>query len=309
MTLIQFEYIVALDNYRHYVTAAEKCFVTQPTLTMQVKKLEDELGVQIFDRSKKPLSPTRTGSFVIAKARQILREVNQMKEFVYLEKESLKGEYNLGIIPTLAPYLLPLFLGDFSRSNPEIKINITEMQTEEVIRHLHEGSLDIGMVVTPLEEGEMREIPMFYEPLLMYLSENHELYHTQHITPGMLNSKDVILLGEGHCFRNQALNLCQQRGENNTFQFDYKSGSIEGLKKLVQKGIGYTLVPELSVVDEMDSEFTKRFIHPQPVREVSLVVHKSFPKEKLLVEFQKHILNNIPKEFRQNENFVRVKWR
>jgi len=166
MTLQQLEYVIALDNYRHFVTAAQKCFVTQPTLTMQVKKLEDEIGIKIFNRSKKPLTPTKAGEQLIAKAREILRDVTELKDLVSNEKESMAGTFRLGIIPTLAPFLMPLFLPYFRKHYPEVKLIIRELQTLDIIKELKTDTLDIGLVVTPLDENSLKEIPIFYEPFV-----------------------------------------------------------------------------------------------------------------------------------------------
>ena len=156
MTIQQLEYVVALDTHRHFVQAADHCFVTQPTLTMQVQKLEQEIGITLFDRSKKPLEPTKAGAPIIAKIRSILLEINQLKSFVYNEKESLEGTYRLGIIPTVSPYLLPLFLQDFTTKYPEVNLQIREIQTAQIIDALKQGTLDIGILATPLMDQHFR---------------------------------------------------------------------------------------------------------------------------------------------------------
>ena len=309
MTLQQLEYIVSLDNQRNFVLAAEKCFITQPTLTMQVKKLEEEIGVQIFDRSKKPLQPTPAGERIVIKARQILREVNQLKEFITTEKESLKGKFTVGVIPTLAPYLLPLFLPQFARENPETHLKIMELQTADIIKGLKNDVIDIGLLVTPLDEKTIREIVLFNEPFLLYHSGDHSIAKHNLIKPDMLELKEILVLDEGHCFRNQILNICNSDRPNLSVGFDYQSGSIETLKNLVDKGVGYTLVPELSVNEEIEKDHIKRFEAPEPVREVSIVVHSSFTKELLIEKLRSLILRNIPSRFVKNKKYMRVKWR
>lgn len=309
MTLQQLEYIVALDNHRHFVTAAEKCFVTQPTLTLQVKKLEEEMGTQIFDRSKHPVEPTATGEQIILKARQILREANQLKEIVNTDKDSIQGTFRIGVIPTLAPYLMPLFLGEFTKNHPDTKLVIYELESERIIHNLNNDLLDIGLLVTPLEERNIREIPLFEEPFLVFAAENHPFYVKKEISPNDISVQGLWLLNEGHCFRNQVLNICNQRHMPNESGFSYESGSIETLKNMVRSNMGYTLVPELSVSNEMDNPMVKRFKGQQPVREVSLAVHSSFTKETLIEELRNAILKNIPKSFEKGKRFIKVKWR
>jgi LysR family hydrogen peroxide-inducible transcriptional activator len=308
MTLQQLEYIVALDTHRHFVTAANHCFVTQPTLTLQVQKLEDEMGTLIFDRSRHPIVPTPTGEMIIAKARQILRESKQLKELVNLEKDTMSGSFRLAVIPTIAPYLMPLFLKDFTSKFPDTHLQIKEMESEEIIQALKNDFLDIGIMATPLEESTLREIPMYNEPFLIYSSENHSLYQKSHLKPENLPMRGLWLLNQGHCFRNQVLNICEEK-KNETSSFSYESGSIETLKNMVRSNMGYTLVPELSVIDELNSPKIQRFESPEPVREISLVVHNSFTKETLIEKIRESILPNIPANFQKGKRFNKVKWR
>jgi len=304
MTLQQLEYIVALDEHRHYVTAAEHCFISQPNLTMQVKKLEEEIGVRIFDRDKKPLQPTDIGQQIILRARQILRETNQLKEFVNHEKETLEGDITIGIIPTLAPYLLPRFLPDYSKNNPKIHLKLQELQTAQIIFQLQNGMIDIGIIVTPINESAIREIPLFYEPFLLYLPRHHRFLEQKLMLTEDLDPSEVLVLDEGHCFRDQALSICKQAKYDSNLGFDYQSGSIEGLKALVKKGVGYTLVPELSVIHELNSVHVRRFSEPEPVREVSLVVHNSFIKESLIQSLKSAIQKHVPEKFLKKSNSV-----
>lgn len=308
MTLQQFEYIIALDEYRHYVTAAEHCFVSQPNLTMQVKKLEDEIGVRIFDRDKKPLQPTKIGREVILRARQILREAKQLKEFVTHEKESLEGEFTVGIIPTLAPYLLHRFLPQFIKDNPRVHLKIRELHTSQIISQIENGIIDIGILVTPLNEGSIREIPVFYEPFLLYLPEHHRLLNEELMLAEDLDPSEVLVLDEGHCFRDQALAICKSAKHGSSIGFEYQSGSIEALKSLVQQGVGYTLVPELSVDQNKESLHVRRFSDPEPVREVSIVVHNSYIKESVIQELKQSIQNAIPYEMMIKKSLVELKW-
>ena len=309
MTIQQLEYIVALDNHRHFVKAAAQCFVTQPTLSMQVKKLEEEFGLQIFDRNKKVLTPTDTGIQIILKARQILREVRQMGELISSQMQSMEGTFRLGIIPTLAPYLLPRFLPDFVKNNPNTKLIIKELQTEDIMFGLKNDQLDIGLLVTPLMESEIREIPLFNEPFLAFFPKEHPFITKKEVRMEDLDAKKLLVLTDGHCFRNQTLNICDISKTSQTMSFDYQSGSIEALVNLVNKGLGYTLIPELSINKNLADNQIKRFKAPEPIREVSIVVHNSFPKETLIEQLRDQIINNIPKSMLSKKKFVRVKWR
>ncbi|OEK05432.1 LysR substrate-binding domain-containing protein [Roseivirga misakiensis] len=310
MTLQQLEYIVALDTHRHFVNAAESCFVTQPTLTLQIKKLETEMGTQIFDRSKHPIAPTKTGETVIESARQILREVNRLKEFVNTEKDDLSGTFRIGVIPTVAPYLMPLFLKSFTDANPKIKLIIREIESEQIIQDIKNDLLDIGILATPLDENSLREVPLYNEPFLVYAAEHHPLYQEKEIDATGLPVKGLWLLNQGHCLRNQVLNICSQRRNAQNNNLSYESGSIETLKNLVRNHTGYTLVPELAVrADDQTDKRVIRFKQPEPTREISLVVHQSFNKEALIEHFRAAILSHIPDHFKKAKTFNRIKWR
>lgn len=312
MTLTQMEYVVALDTYRHFVTASQKCFVTQPTLTMQLKKLEEEVGTLLFDRSKKPLEPTAIGTQFIAKAREILREVKQLEQIVSEERYTIEGTFTIGIIPTLAPYLLPLFLAQFIAENPKTKLIIEELESLEMIKRIKDESIDLGIIVTPLQEKQLREIALFNEPFLVYLPAEHSLLQQEHIQAKDLQAVAPLVLTEGHCFRNQSLNVCQQNRPENMLKdvgFSYQSGSIETLKQLVDQGLGYTLIPELSLNKTTAITRVKRFAEAEPSREVSLVCHKSFAKERLIEKLRSSILAHIPEQMKSNKNYVRVRWR
>ena len=305
MNLQQLEYIVALDIHRNHAKAADHCHVTQPTLSMMVKKLEGELGVKIFDRGQ-PLKPSPAGEIIISRARQILQEIKNLKEFIRNEKDSIEGEFRLGVIPTLAPYLLPRFLNEFLEKNPGTSFTVMEMQTEEIIKNLKTGRLDVGILVSPLENKEIREIPVFYEPILLYTSQNMKYYQQEKVSLKALNTDNLLLLEEGHCFRGQVMNLCPSKTKRAHQQLNYQSGSFETLKAMVDNNYGYTLIPELAV--DPKRRQVKRFTSPEPVREVSLAVHVGFVKEMLLIKLREAILKAIPSHFKKNEKYIRVRW-
>lgn len=305
MNLQQLEYIVALDIHRNHVKAAEHCHVTQPTLSTMVKKLEGELGVRIFERSQ-PLKPTPAGEMVLTRARFILQELKNLREFVSAEKETIEGEFRMGVIPTLAPYLLPRFLNSFLQKHPGTSFTVTELQTDEIVRQLKSNRLDIAILVTPLDDREIREVPVFYEPILLYTSEKQKYYNQEKVSLKSLTTDNLLLLEEGHCFRGQVMNLCSSKGKKLHQQLNYHSGSFETLKAMVDNDYGYTLIPEMAV--NTRSRQAKHFTSPEPVREVSLAVHQGFVKEMLLVKLREAILKSIPAHFRKNERYIRVKW-
>jgi LysR family hydrogen peroxide-inducible transcriptional activator len=309
MNIQQLEYIVALDTHRHFVHAAESCFVTQPTLTMQIKKLEEEMDVQIFNRAKQPIEPTAPGKEIINRARQILRDISDLRNFAAGEQKTIEGEFRLGIIPTLAPYLIPRFLPQFVEDNPNTQLRIEEIESEKLLKALHNDEIDVGLMVTPAREKQIREIPLFYEPFLFYAPYDHPFMSNERILGQQIDPAKVLILTEGHCFRNQTLKICGQKKQPNNFGFFYESGSIEALKAMVRKGIGYTLVPELSVDGSNDLPFVRHFEEPEPVREVSIVVHQNFYRHLLIERLKNAILNNLPNHFSKTRNTRKINWR
>lgn len=310
MTIQQLEYVVALDTHRSFVRAAEACYVTQPTLTMQVKKLEDEWSMLLFDRTKKPIEPTDFGKSIVKKARQVLREFHQLEDIIKSDKESMEGEFRIGVIPTLAPYVMPRFLKLFTERHPEVRLIVEELQTMEIIDRLKGNQLDIGLLVTPLEESGIREIPLFNESFMIYASTLHPLYGEKSIDPEKIPDEDLWILNEGHCFRSQVLNICRPKSEQIDHQgFAYESGSIETLKQLVDMNGGFTLIPELSAREGSTSENIIPFQDPQPVREVSFVVHQGFTKELLLAALRDDFLESLPEKVQKKRSYIRVNWK
>ena len=292
MTLQQLHYLVALDEHRHFVKAAEACFVTQPTLTMQLRKLEEDLDVELFDRRSQPVRPTEVGARVIAQARVLLREADQLHALVKELHTGISGTFRVGIIPTLAPYLLPLFLPRFATEHPDIRLVIDERKTSRILKSLRRGELDLGILVTPVDAGEFEEVALFQEPFLAYLPEGHALWRRKKLDLIDLQEQSMWVLGEGHCFREQALSLCDRPSSAGHDNVLYESGSIETLKQLVRNGSGMTLVPELSV--EPGDPHVRRFVAPEPVRQVSLVVRRPFVRRKLLEELARCIRKALP---------------
>lgn len=300
MTLTQLEYIIALDAHRHFVLAAEKCFVTQPTLSMQIQKLEEELGVKIFDRTKQPVIPTEIGVSIIAQAQTILRESKMVKQLINDQKDIMTGELSIGIIPTLAPYLLPPLFKRMREKYPQLNLIIKETITEEVISELKKNRLDCGLVVTPLNDPSIKEDVLFYEELFVYVSKKNSLYNKKYVLATEIDPDQLWLLEEGHCFRSQILNLCELR-RSADFHFKYETGNIETLKRMVDKSDGITILPELAVMEftKPQLKLVKRLKEPSPAREVSLVTHRDHIKAKLIKTLKEEILGIVPKQMQK----------
>jgi LysR family hydrogen peroxide-inducible transcriptional activator len=298
MTLTQLEYIVALDTSRHFVLASEKCFVTQPTLSMQIQKLEEELGVKIFDRTKQPVIPTEIGTSIIAQARVTLREAHLIKQIISDQKDILSGELRIGIIPTLAPYLLPPLYKYVREKYPQIDLVIREAITEEIIHELKHNRLDCGIVVTPLKDPSIKEDIVFYEELFVYVSKKNSLIDKKYVLASEIDPSQLWVLEEGHCFRSQILNLCELRKSSD---FHFKTGNIETLKRMVDKSDGITILPELAVMEFSKAELklVKRLKEPTPAREVSLVTHRDYVKSKLIKTLKEGILNIVPAQMQK----------
>lgn len=311
-TLVQLEYITALDTYRHFATAAEKCFVTQPTLSMQIKKMEEYLGIMIFDRSKQPVVPTDIGSIIINQAREILKESQKIPQMISLFQNEIEGELKIGVIPTLAPYLLPFFISDFRKKYPKVQIKIKELLTEEIIKYLEKDLLDVGLLVTPLNNEHILERPLFYEEIKVYTNTNHPLATEENVSIDKISSPEIWLLKEGHCFHNQVVNICDFQDKNgHHLPFDYQSNSLETLKKLVDLEGGFTLLPELAAQDlpiEQHNQL-KKITDFTPLREISLVYARNFVKPVLIEKLFQNIAEKIPNTMKAKDRGKIVEWK
>jgi len=303
MTLVQLEYIVAVDTYRSFVGAAEKCFVTQPTLSMQVQKLEETLNVKIFDRSKQPVIPTEIGAQIIEQARLVLQESQKIKEIISSQQQDVAGEIKVGIIPTIAPYLLPKVIAAMMEKYPELKLLIWEYTTEDILHHLKTGVLDCGILATPLGDSVIDEIPLYYENFVTYISKNSKLYKKKTIDANDLEDENIWLLNEGHCMRSQVLNICRSTRQNRLQGLTYNTGSVETLIRMVDMNNGATLLPELALEELSNKQLSKvrHFKSPEPVREISLITHKNFIKRRMLNALKEEILAVIPKGMKQKK--------
>ena len=290
MTLVQLQYVLAVAEHKNFTIAADKSFVTQPTLSMQIQKLEKELNIEIFDRTSHPIKITQIGEKIVSQAKTILMEANRMKHLVNEEKGLLEGDFVIGVIPTILPSLVPLFYKTFQKNNPKSNLIIKELQTDKIVKGIKDGSLDFGIVVSPLYEDQIVERPLYYEPLVAYVPNSHRLSGEEHISESGLDTADLLILQEGHCFRNNVLALCDASKLKNR-PIKLESGSFDALIKLANDGYGMTLLPSL-VAEDLPEDLrknVKNFNAPVPSREVSLIYHQS----QLRDSFEKELVNTI----------------
>ena len=287
MTITQLQYVLAVAEYKNFTFAAEKCFVTQPTLSMQIQKVEEELGIKIFDRTKKPIQLTEIGQKIVNQAKNIVIEADRIQDIVDQQKGFIGGEFRLGIIPTVTPTLLPMFLNNFIKKYPKVKLIIEELNTDEIIKKLKNGHLDAAIAATPLNEDKIKEIVLYFEPFVAYIPENNSIYNKKEIEVSDLNLDEILLLQDGHCFRDGILNLCKNISKSEKSNFQIESGSFETLIKLADEGLGITLLPFLHTLDLSEKNKTKlrHFKEPKPAREVSLI----YPKTELKI----HIIDAL----------------
>lgn len=312
ITLTQLEYIVAVDTYRHFGKAAEHCFITQPTLSMQIKKLEEDLEIIIFDRSKQPLIPTDVGQRIIEQARIVLKQSDEINNIIKDHKNQVSGLLRIGIIPTLAPYLLPIFIGRYKKKFPDIFIKVVEQTTENIINLLNKDLIDVGILVTPLKEEKINEKPIFYEEMLIYANSGHKLHRQKEITLKDIATPEIWLLSDGHCFRDQVINLCSFLGTTDSkLPFHFEAGSLETLMNIIDREGGITLIPELAKNGMSPKRFgnVKSFTNFKPLREVSLVYSRHFAKHKLINLLWREIREDIPAELQDDKRGTVVEWK
>lgn len=301
-SITQLEYLLAVDKEKHFGKAARECNVSQPSLSAQIQKLEDDLGVIIFDRSKKPILETEIGKVLIEQSRVIVREHKKLSALATQGAKEPRGEFNLAVIPTLAPYLIPLFVGQFSKKFPHVRLKINEYKTEDIVKSLVNDDVDAGLLVTPLEDERLIERHLFYEPFFAYIAEDHPLSKKKFIVEDDLDAKKLWVLEEGHCFRSQVLKICSMDKNQSVLpNVEFTGGSLETLKNLVRKSSGYTLLPELACNDMSPEElntYIRKFRKPVPTREVSLVHSRSFLKETTIQALEDIILATLPSKIK-----------
>jgi len=285
MTITQLTYVLAVAEYKNFTKASEKVFVTQPTLSMQVQKLEEELNVKIFDRTKKPIKLTPVGEKIIEQAKNIVNESVRIQDIVDQQKGFVGGEFKLGIIPTVMPTLLPMFLNNFVKKYPKINLKIEELHTDVIIEKLKDGHLDAGIAATPLADEKIIERPLYYEPFMAYIPPQHRLYKQKELVSDDLDVDEVLLLEDGHCFKDNILNLCKSvQNHPDQKKFYLESGSFETLIKLSDEGLGMTLLPYLHTLDlkSEKQDHVKFFKKPYPSREISIVHHQNELKSHII---------------------------
>lgn len=284
MTITQLHYVLAVAEHQNFTKAAQKVFVTQPTLSMQIQKLEDELDVLIFDRSKKPIELTETGKKIVQQARNIVNESDRIKDIVDQQKGFVGGLFRLGVIPTVMPTLLPMFLNTFIKKYPKVRLKIEELHTEAIIEKLQDGHLDAAIAATPLEFPNIKEQVLYYEPFVGYIPQGHRLHAQKKIEVDDLDLDDILLLEDGHCFKDGILNLCKATRNADGDRFQLETGSFETMVKLANEGLGMTLLPYLHTMDMKENEQNnlRMFTEPSPAREVSLIYNRSELKMQII---------------------------
>lgn len=294
MNIQQFQYILAVAEYQHFELASEKCFITQSTLSTMISKFEDEIGVQIFDRKKKPVQLTNEGLLIIEQLKIITNTIDQLKELVKEVKGEIKGNLSISVIPTIAPFLLPLFLQNFASKFPDLNIKVREETTNEIIKKIKSRELDIGILSIPIDDKELIEIKLFDEPFVFYDSKK---VINKSISIKNLKMKNLCLMEEGHCMRTQVLQLCDinKKQIGKKLNFEYKAGSIDSLLRFVKVNDANTLLPYLAINDFTKSEkmHVSQFSFPVPYRTVGLVVHRHFVKKNLLEVLRKDIIDAV----------------
>jgi LysR family hydrogen peroxide-inducible transcriptional activator len=295
ITLTQLAYVAALDTHRHFERAAAACNVTQPTLSMQVRKLETALGAELFDRSRSPVIPTDVGVEVIAQARVVLHEAGRLSELSRTGSGAIAGELRLAVIPTLAPYLLPRVLETIGDRHPLLELVVEERVTEAAVEGLRDDTLDAALVGTDLHAPDITQQHLFREPFVGYVSKGHRLAGRARLLPRDLSLADLWLLSEGHCMRAQVVTICQQRRRRSgpadegtqacTRAARFESGNLETLKRLVERGNGMTLLPALAVADlttTAQRNLVIPFADAAPSRDVSVARRRTHFRQPLV---------------------------
>lgn len=301
-TLTQLEYIIAVDKLKHFGRAADSCHVSQPSLSAQIQKVEEELNVIIFDRSKKPIVTTDLGLKVVEQAKKVLLEHHRLMN-LQLNTNKIQGKFHLGVIPTLSPYIVPLFVESFSKKYPDVELTISENKTSDILELFHEDKIDAGLLVTPLDEDNLDETFLFFEPFYAFVANTHPFYKKSSLAESDLEGETLWILNEGHCFRNQVLEICGFKNKNQVLNnVTFESGSLETLINLIRQGEGYTLLPYLATQNlnkEEKQKNLKLFKKPVPTRQVSLVYSHKFNKEKIIEALSSEILQNIPEDLKK----------
>lgn len=307
MTFVQLSYILAIEQYRSFQKASEASFVTQPTLSMQVKKLEEEFETIIFDRSVHPVQPTTEGRVILDMARDIIRRHDELLDTALSFQDTLVGSVKLGIIPTIIPYLTYRFIPYFRKKYPRVKLSIDELVTDDIIAGLRRGELDAGIMATPVEEKGIVEYPLYYEDFTAYVSPDHSLYKFDKLNSFQISTEGLWLLKDGHCFRDQIINLCHTNTNVvERYDVEFRTDSFNSIFRLIDTEGGYTLLPILAHgdLDKSHKKHLRYFNPPVPQREVSLCSRKAYPRKSLLEALKNSIQNNIPASMQQRRGEI-----
>ena len=295
MTLQQLEYVMAVYRFKHFAKAAEHCDVTQPTLSSMIQKLEDELGIKIFDRKQQPVQPTSAGRSIIEQAWKVLARANRLKETAEEEKMSLQGTFNIGVLPTIAPYLIPNFFPRLMSQHPEMDICITEMKTEDMKKAIRHGDIDAGILARVEGLEEMNCETLFFEQFFAYVAKSDPLLNKKNIKTSDLSGEYLWLLEEGHCFREQLVKFCNLKSAVKSKRA-YNLGSIETFMRIVENGKGVTFIPELAIrqLSEEQKQLVRPFALPIPTREIIMMTSRNFIRKTLLQVLIDEIQSSVP---------------
>lgn len=295
MNIQQFQYVLAVVDLRNFEAAAEKCFVTQSTLSTMIGRFEDEIGIKVFNRRTKPVSITPEGESIIDRLRVIVHEIETLNDVVHEIKGEVTGNLRIGIIPTVAPYLLPLILNEFSERFPQVTMVVKELTTAQIQKGLKIRNLDIGILATPLHDDELIETKLYDEPFLVYDCSGDE--SDERFSVETLDYSKVCLLQEGHCLRTQVAQICEQSElySGNDVNYTFESGSMDSLLRITRARKGITIIPYLAFhgLADGEKENVSQFKAPVPVREIGLITQKFFVKKKLLIALQELIQNVV----------------
>lgn len=315
MNIQQLEYLIAVDKYKHFGNAAQACFITQPTLSAMIQKLEDELDAKIFDRTTHPIRTTDVGAQLIIEAKKVIDAINELKSKANLLNNVLAGKLNLGIIPTVSGFILPTEIFQFLKAHPKIELNVKEMTTDNIIKALKSGELDAGIISTPyLAANEFYHDFLFNEELMLYSAEEDTgQVKDSFVIPENIDVEKVWLLEEGNCLRTQFENICELR--ENTVKpknLEFVASNIHTLIQLVDKLGGVSILPELALAQlaEDQKNKVKRFRKPFPYREISMIYYKPTYKQKIIDELIAHISGSLKSKLNYNQNpdeFVGIK--
>lgn len=297
MTLQQLEYVLAVERFRHFSKAAEYCRVTQPTLSAMIQKLEEELDIKIFDRASQPVRPTQIGMLVVRRAQEILAQAESLRQMILEEKHSLSGTFKLGVLPTIAPYLLPRFFSGLMKKCPELDIRVMEMKTNEIKTSLRNGGIDAGVVADLSDMDDFSRNTLFYELYYAYVSRESRLFGQEVVRTSELDKEELWLLDEGHCFRDQLVKFCRMKSAQVSQQV-YRLGSMETFMRMVENGTGITFIPELAVyqLDGLQKELVRPFAVPSPARKVVLLTRKDYVRSTLVKTIVREIRASVPKD-------------